>query len=149
MTGAKKRRYPSKKRLSTPALLPQLLSPIKGTKGTTGRIVIPNLHRRRSGSATVFILHRLLGCVCRRIISTPTVGNSDSLPKWRLPSGLLANPHPSFSPCGEKSTFPRGKASLWVALFFGTVKTVPYGERFGLHCIKEGCTPGCLFYHLL
>ncbi|MBQ6699288.1 MAG: hypothetical protein IJM98_01370, partial [Oscillospiraceae bacterium] len=54
--------------LSTPALLPQLLSPIKGTKGTTGRIVIPNLHRRRSGSATVFILPRLLGCVCGRII---------------------------------------------------------------------------------
>ncbi|MBQ6802980.1 MAG: hypothetical protein IJP05_07935, partial [Oscillospiraceae bacterium] len=55
--------------LSTPALLPQLLSPIKGTKGTTGRIVIPNLHRRRSGSATVFILPRLLGCVYERIIS--------------------------------------------------------------------------------
>jgi len=52
-----------------------IFPPYQGDSGTTGRIVIPNLHRRRSGSATVFILHRLLGCVCRMMISSTAVDN--------------------------------------------------------------------------
>ncbi|MBR3954224.1 MAG: hypothetical protein IKJ63_01975, partial [Clostridia bacterium] len=46
---------PPKKRLSTPALLPQLLSPSKGTKRTTERTEISNLNRRRSGRQRIFI----------------------------------------------------------------------------------------------
>ena len=73
---------------------------------------------------------------------SPSVTCGDtSLVRGRLPSGFLVIPHPFFSPCGEKSTFPSGKAALrdtclrreqsprptvnW--LFCGTVKTVPYG----------------------
>jgi len=57
---------PAKETPFYPCVAPATAVPFKGDSGTTGRIVIPNLHRRRSGSATVFILPRLLGCVCGR-----------------------------------------------------------------------------------
>ncbi|MBQ4643400.1 MAG: hypothetical protein IJB66_04150 [Oscillospiraceae bacterium] len=71
-------------------LLPQTLSPWRGLKRSTERTVIPILHRRRSGSATVFNLPFLPGC----FFSKKDFRKSRSKFRPVLKKQLIMNPTP-------------------------------------------------------
>ena len=114
--GAKKRRYPPKKRFPTPAVCSRKRCPLhKGTK---------TLHRKNGGSdsrppsfrpTAVFILHLPPGCF--RLILTgwdynPSVAVGDtSLYTREAALRVACNPSSVFSATScRKSTFPSGKA---------------------------------------
>ena len=115
--GAKKRRYPSKKRFPTPAVCSRKRCPLhKGTKA---------LHRKKGDSdsrppsfrpTAVFILHLPPGCFRLDLTGwdyNPSVCFADTslCTREALPSGLLGNPSSVFSATScRKATFPSGKA---------------------------------------
>ena len=103
--GAKKRRYSRQRNALHPCCRSRVNCPLKGTKRTTERTAIPNPDRRRSGSATVFILDYRLGYIAEDIIEIYRMAKQDE-------KILCVLMHPHFFDGAKKRRYSRQRNAL-------------------------------------